>query len=111
MISLDDLARDRGAIDQVPDGDVAALLERALLIVELLRARLVARAIPNTTDPRGEDDLVGAAEAASMLGVSKSWVEKHLEELPARRGVGGMPRWLRRDLQAWARSRPRYARR
>jgi predicted DNA-binding transcriptional regulator AlpA len=106
MISLADIVRDPSVLQDVPDGDLVALLERALIVVEILRVRFVTRGIP--IDRRSDDDLIEMTEAASMVGVSKSWVEKHLAELPPRRDLCGLPRWLRSDLKAWIRNRPQY---
>jgi hypothetical protein len=35
------------------------------------------------------------AGVAAFLGVSRSWVEKHIADLPPRRSFAGTPRWLK----------------
>jgi hypothetical protein len=78
-------------------------------IAAAVAGKLTARAAGSSA--RGESEIFLDNEgAADLFGVSKSWVEHHLKDLPPRRSVDGTPRWLKSDLVQWARNRPVYGR-
>lgn len=88
-------------------GQVAALplLERKALISQLAAeiTRMAALIITlQVATPDSEDDRgLTLRDAAEMMGVSMSWLEKHVTELPFARRRGG--RWVFsvRGIQEW----------
>jgi predicted DNA-binding transcriptional regulator AlpA len=104
--TLDELAADpTKAAELSPD-----VAQRMCLrcIAALTALSVTAAAIrPSATAP-AEDCLIGPQEVADMIGMSRSWVEKHTDVLPPRRSVEGSPRWLRSDVVRWLRNRPAY---
>ncbi len=82
---------------------------RKIGVEPLLIARLLSEHTPAGGAPCQEgDSLVGVPEVARMIGLSTSWVEKHVKVLPPRVSVHGMPRWRRSDIHRWVKARPDY---
>ena len=61
---------------------------------------------PNPLAP--EERLLDVSEVASMIGMSGSWVEKHVKDLPHRVSVIGNPRWKKSDVEKWMKNLPTY---
>lgn len=79
--------------------DVAALTE---VIERIVSER--AEALPLGSR------LLTTQQLAALLGVTRRWVERHIEDLPERIDVCGKPRWREADVERWMRNRPRYSR-
>ncbi len=106
--TLDELAADPAKAAELPVEVVKQLVVKHAAVGEVLLARLImAEPKPNGGDPGGEQ-LVGPAEVGEMIGRGKSWVEHHLDELPPRRSLLGAPVWLKRDVERWIQSLPKY---
>lgn len=107
--TLDELSRDPGRAAELPRHLATELTLKALGVVAALAS--VGGSEPQTwvqsrpAEP-GEQYLDHAA-VAELLGVSKSWVEHNLEELPPRRRFGNRQRWLRSEIVTWMRTRPK----
>jgi hypothetical protein len=108
--SLDELANDPSRATELPADIVLALYARALSIVVALQGSLLARPIPSTAASSTVDGnlLLGTEAVARMIGRGKSWVEHHLADLPPRRSLLGQPVWLKRDVERWIQSLPKY---
>jgi predicted DNA-binding transcriptional regulator AlpA len=103
--SLDELAADLTKAGALPP-EVARL---QLVRVAALHAALQVAATaspPATSHQAGGDRFLDAAEVGAMVGKSVSWIEKHTEELPKRRRVGGEAKWSRDEIIYWMRHRP-----
>lgn len=106
--TLDELARDPGRAADLPRPLATELTLRALGVVAALAA--VGGNEPAAQDPQPPaEQYLDAAQVADLLGVSKSWVEHNLDELPQRRRFGNRLRWLRSELVTWMRTRPKAA--
>ena len=106
--SLDDIAADPTAVEELTDAEVATLLMRALAVQGTLQARVMHRAVVDAAVLRDRERLLTTAEVARKLGRSVSWVEKNLNILPRRRSLGGSPVWREGDVDEWIRSAPKY---
>ena len=102
--SLDSLMANPGkALDLPPEVRQSYLMGLfALLPVLILPSERGAKI------PVLDDALIGVDEVAHLIGLSASWVEKHPDALPARRSVVGNPRWLKSEVVAWIKNRPKY---
>lgn len=109
---LDELAaHPERAVELTPEA-ARALLPRCseeLARLTELRDVLMIAAFANGATRRDMGDRLLDAEAdATKIGKSRSWIEKHTDELPSRRRVGGEALWSERELEAWIRTRPRW---
>lgn len=50
--------------------------------------------------------LLSVVDVADLLGVSRSWVYAHRDQLPAPVRVGGATRWRRTDIERWVDTLP-----
>lgn len=107
-MTLDDLAADPAAVESLPPGEVAVMLVRALTVAGTLQARITRQAVMDAAQLRGQQRVLSYADVAERIGVSVSWVERHLDALPPRRNYGGMPGWLEADINEYLRTAPRY---
>ena len=86
---------------------VLALHARAVRALAALEGPLLAQI--NESADRGcepEARLLDARAVAQLLGVSKSWVDHHLAELPRPIRIGSRARWRQVDIERWLRTRP-----
>jgi predicted DNA-binding transcriptional regulator AlpA len=105
--TLDDLAAHPERAAELPPETVAALHYRAVRVLMALEAPLLARSgrVDRAAEPNGSDRFLDAEQVGVLIGKSKSWVEKHPEELPKRRRVGGEGKWSEREIQQWMKHR------
>ena len=110
VATLDEIAAhpERAAALSV-DAVEALLVKHATTGVVLLSRLLAARSCDSKAQRQADGDrLLGPADVAARIGKSRSWVEKHTDELPARRRVGGEGLWSEQELELWIRNRPRW---
>lgn len=84
-------------IASIPRADIPALI--AALAARLLEPAEAVIQVPPAPD---DDRLLTTEEAAAMLGYSKKWIYRHIEDLPFGRRIG--PREFRfelRGLRKW----------
>lgn len=105
--TLDELAHEPGRAAGLPRPVATELTLKALGVVAALAAIGHAAAPAAPVPPREEEQYLDHAGVAALLGVSKSWVEHNLEELPPRRRFGNRQRWLRSEMVTWMRTRPK----
>jgi predicted DNA-binding transcriptional regulator AlpA len=107
---LDSLARDLERAAALPAEIARKLYVRVCALQAALSTALLPAADVSAgrNADRSGDRLLGPAEVAARIGKSRSWVEKHPDELPPRRRVGGEALWSERELEAWIRNRPRW---
>ena len=101
--TLDDLAHDPASAALLSEEDAVALLLRCAAVQAAItegRSAVTAR--------KSADRLLDEAQVAEVIGMSRSWVQKHVHDLPPRRSVGGSPRWLLSEIERWMRTRPGY---
>jgi predicted DNA-binding transcriptional regulator AlpA len=105
--SLEAIAADPTLAEALPPDAVRTLAAKAAVVLASL---LAVRGGNGAHDFRQQDaDVVlDYAGVAAFLGVSRSWVEKHIADLPPRRSLAGTPRWLKSELEKWIRNRPKY---
>ena len=94
---------ERAKPEELPD--LAAELARGLASV-LARAATVATPTPVAATLDAPDALLSVAEAATRLGMPKSWLYRHAKTLPFALKLGHRTlRFDARGLERWARSR------
>lgn len=93
---------------ELPADAARLLLVRVAALQAALSAALMPPSSAATASASHGDRLLGVADVAVKVGKSRSWVEKHVDELPPRRRVGGEGLWSERELEAWIRTRPRW---
>ena len=54
------------------------------------------------------DTLLSVKELAILINRSKSWCEKHPQDLPLRVSVGGSPMWRLSDVETWMKNLKKY---
>lgn len=110
--TLDELAAHPQRAAELTSEAARTLLPRCseeLVRLAELRDVLLLAAFANGTAKRESGDRLLDAEAVAVkIGKSRSWLEKHTDELPPRRRVGGEALWSERELEAWIRTRPRW---
>jgi len=106
--SLDELVEHPELVAELPAEVASALAGQAIAaFVALLPATASLPRAPSASEP-SRPEFLDARAVAQVLGVSVSWVEKHVADLPPRRSLCGAPRWLRSDLEKWIKARPAY---
>lgn len=110
VIGLDDIVADPAAVDTLSQGEVAAMLVRALTAAGTLQARITRQAVMDAAHLRHQQRVLDYHDVAARLGRSVSWVERHLDALPPRREFAGAAGWLESDINEFLRVAPRYAR-
>ena len=104
--SLDELAAHPERVTDLPPEVVKRLLVRHAAVGELLLARLIETLV---IEPKnGADRFLDAADVATIIGKSISWIDHNLDELPAPRRLGGERKWSERELLRWMQNRPRW---
>ncbi len=95
---------ERAKPEELPD--LAAELARGLASVLARTATLASpKPVPAAVDAR--DMLLSVSDAATRLGVPKSWLYRHAKTLPFARKLGHRTlRFEAHGLDRWARSRP-----
>lgn len=88
---------------------LAACSERILRLSQLRDSLMLLVMSSAAATRRDEDRFLDVCAVAAKLCKSKSWVQKNVDALPARRKIGGEGLWSERDIEAWMRSRPRWA--
>jgi predicted DNA-binding transcriptional regulator AlpA len=106
--SLDQIAADPARVRDLPADAAMDLYYRALAALAALGASLAKPGPAPRPSRSDEEGLIGPDEVAALIGLSVSWVEKHVRDLPERVSVLGNPRWRKRDVVAWLKARPRY---
>jgi predicted DNA-binding transcriptional regulator AlpA len=101
--TLDELAADPVRVATLPTDTAKVLLAKVAGLHALLLTS--AMAAPPSSSINAADRFLNASEVGAMIGKSVSWVEKHVDELPKRRRVGGEGVWSEREVQAWMRRR------
>jgi predicted DNA-binding transcriptional regulator AlpA len=107
--TLDEIAMDPSLAEALAPDAIRSLAARAAVVLVTLAAH-GNNGAPPSLEPHGDKVLLDYAGVAHLLGVSRSWVEKHVADLPPRRSLAGTPRWLRSELEKWICSRPKYGR-
>jgi predicted DNA-binding transcriptional regulator AlpA len=102
--SLDELAAHPEKAAELSAETVAALYSKVRQTEAALLARLLLER-PAVANGNGSDRFLDAAAVGAMIGKSRSWVEKHPEDLPKRRKVGGEGMWSEREVQTWMKHR------
>ena len=108
--SLDELADQPERARKLSGEVVAFLYYRAVTVLAALGPTFITP-VPSSHQGRLEEDddrLIGPEDVALMVGMSVSWVEKHVRVLPERVSVLGNPRWRKHDIKRWIKSRPTY---
>jgi predicted DNA-binding transcriptional regulator AlpA len=100
--TLDEIASDPGRVDSLPSHVAAVLAVRA---ASALCALQIAAARPPVRATEEPDELLDSAALATLLGVSKSWVDHNLRKLPQARMIGSKRRWRRSDVRRWMATR------
>jgi predicted DNA-binding transcriptional regulator AlpA len=108
MPTLDELDPSKAAA--LPIEIIEALLVKHALVGNVLLAALVSAHANDTPSPmntgaNGSDRFLDVGEVGTMIGKSRSWVEKNTEALPKRRKVGGEGKWSEREIQQWMKHR------
>lgn len=103
MPSLDDVARDPSLTQTLSDEQAGCMVISCASALGALRERCREPLLPVASDRA-----LSAAQVAELIGMSKSWVEHHHDELPLRRSIAGTPRWLLSDIETWLKNRARY---
>jgi predicted DNA-binding transcriptional regulator AlpA len=105
--SLDEVIPEQAA-ELAPD-IARALLRRCSeeqrRLAELHDALMIAAFANGAAHRETRDRFLDADEVGTMIGKSRSWVEKNTEILPKRRKVGGEGKWSEREVQQWMRYR------
>lgn len=104
--TLDEIVRDPsriGALPPVAIRDLATKCVVALAVLQSARQDDASR----PTDSR----LLNARQLASKLGVSTTWIESRIDDLPDRIDLYGSPRWREADIDRWIKTRPAYVKR
>jgi predicted DNA-binding transcriptional regulator AlpA len=105
--SLGELAAEPNVAEELTPGMREQLTGRcAHVLFTLLRVL----AVPGNNKQPSEDGekLLGVPEMARKLGRSQSWVEKHVNELPQRVSLCGLPKWKNSVVEKWLKSLPPY---
>ena len=102
--SLDELAADLKLVKNLPP-EVA--LDRYLVCMSVLMTLGPQLAI-RKTEPSSTNCFLNVDDVAQLIGMSGSWVEKHVKDLPPRKSIVGNPRWEKRDIEHWMKNRPIY---
>lgn len=107
--TLDELSREPGRAAELPRHLATELTLKALGVVAALASvgGSEPQAWVQSRSAEPEEQYLDHAAVAELLGVSKSWVEHNLEELPPRRRFGNRQRWLRSEIVTWMRTRPK----
>jgi hypothetical protein len=84
--SLDELAAHPEMVAELSAETAAALYSKVRHTEAALLARLLLER-PTPATGNGADRFLDAAAVGVMIGKSRSWVEKHPEDLPKRRKV------------------------
>jgi predicted DNA-binding transcriptional regulator AlpA len=103
--TLDELAADPGKAEELPPGEASLLFVKVRNLEAVLLARMIASREAAAEHNGAGDRFLDAAALGALIGKSKSWVEKHTEELPKRRKVGGEGMWSEREVQTWMKHR------
>jgi len=106
--TLDELGAHPDRVHALPAELVSDYTFRTLTILAALNKRQSTAPLPVRQGSIAGDRLIGCEEAAEMIGMSVSWVEKHVRELPERVSVLGKPRWRKSDIEKWIKARPIY---
>ena len=94
----------KGVIPTLPLEDCPGIIAELSGLTALAQLRIHQSAPSQSQD----EHLVGVKEVAAMVGMSCSWVEKHTSVLPPRLSLHGKPRWRKRDVAQWIKTRPHY---
>ena len=108
ILSLDELAAHPERVGELAADTVRHLYVRVATLKVALWANLPPSIPAVSPASRDGDRLLGPAEVAARICKSRSWVEKHANELPPRRRVGGEGLWSEREIDVWIRTRPRW---
>lgn len=103
--SIDQLIADPAKVATLPPETARDLSIRLATLQPLLIGQAM-KAMPK--DKLQDDSFVDKTEVAGLISLSVSWIEKHPDDLPPRFSVEGNPRWLKSEVLAWMKSRPRY---
>ena len=101
-MSLDALSLE--AVDALPDDQLPAVLAYLAAVQARLAARLAARG-PVEAPRASPDELLDAAQAAILIGVTKDWLYRR-KTLPFRIEVSPkQTRYSRRGIERWLAAR------
>jgi predicted DNA-binding transcriptional regulator AlpA len=100
--TLDEIASDTRLASSLP-ADLATTL--AVRAAGALCALQIAATRPPMRAAEETDDLLDSAALATLLCVSKSWVDHNLRKLPQARMIGSKRRWRRSDIRRWMTTR------
>lgn len=98
-LSIEAVLADPASLDGEPVERVAELVARCTTALTLLHARVA-------TAGAEVERMLTAEQVAERIGMSRSWVTRYPDQLPPARSVGGRPRWLASEIDAWLLSRP-----
>jgi predicted DNA-binding transcriptional regulator AlpA len=102
-----DLLEDPSRVAELPEEAARTLFVRVAALQAALTAALLPA--PSSNKQRQDGDrFLDAAEVATVIGKSRSWVEHNVDILPERRRVGGEGRWSEREIQRWMQNAPRW---
>jgi predicted DNA-binding transcriptional regulator AlpA len=99
-----ELIADPTKAESMPPSEAGLLFVKVQNLAAVLLARMVDGG-RGTPEHNGGDRFLDAAAVGAMIGKSRSWVEKHPENLPKRRKVGGEGMWSEREIQTWMKHR------
>jgi predicted DNA-binding transcriptional regulator AlpA len=101
--TLDAIAADPGAVRNLPDATVSALVLKCATVLAALSTRTVQA--PAAAPAADDALLLDTRGIARKLGLSRSWVYQHQGELPPPVSVGGCKRWRPADIERWIKGR------